>query len=107
MAIDESKLSRAADGKVELRVVRSIAFGDKVLTFGYEHDPLIPPELGRLLPKNAGIPFYVESGRDFEANDEGVLQLSLSVDQAQQIVDQLSHLLAEYEPPPEDPRSVN
>ena len=75
-------------GKPVLNVVRSITFGD-VIEAGYDDFPV----LGR----TPMIPCFVECG-DHPSGELRTLRLALTVDQARQLVDQVSELLRGYAP---------
>ena len=106
MAIDETAFVRGENGDIVLNGVRNIRLPEAVVTMRFP-DPVFAPNLGRLLPVTAVIPLYLETGPGVVPNDEGVLQLSLSVPHARTLADRLRSLLAEYEPEEDGPQSMN
>lgn len=106
MPINDSALIKDENGNVAVEPIRSIALPQGVVTLRFP-DPPFAPGLGRLLPTQAVIPLYLECTPQTSPNDEGVLQLSLSPTLAQQLLNRLSAILAEYTPEDDGPQSVN
>ena len=106
MAIDEAALIRDENGKIAVEGIRSIALPEAVITMRFP-DPEFAPNLGKLLPTHAVIPLYLECSPQTSPNNEGVLQLALSIAQAQELSERLRSLLEEYDPEDDGPQSIN